>query len=163
MSLSGALKVRASACPALLPAKRTALAGPINLVRGHRPKRRAMRSSVWSGARSVSPGGTYPGQWSGDDLPFRRQCRWRTDGGLVRVTAIRRSLLRDGQGWLGSAVGSVLAESSLLKCPLASLLTVRLARDTIAIAIHTFPISGLPPIDRSNTGCVGIVTAVIVG
>lgn len=33
---------------------------------------------------------------------------------MVRVTAVRRSFLRDGQCWLGATMGSLLGTASLL-------------------------------------------------
>lgn len=113
--------------------------------------------------RRCFPGGAHPGRRSRHDLPFRGQCRWRPDSGLVRVTAVRRPVLCDGQGWLGCAVGSVLAQSSLLIRADESGLSIRFAGDAIAIAIHTFPISRLPPIDRRDTGRACIVTAGVIG
>lgn len=57
---------------------------------------------------------TYSGFWSGHDLQVTRQ-RWGSShGSLVHFTQVRRFVLRNGQGWLGSAMGSVLAASSLL-------------------------------------------------
>ncbi len=51
----------------------------------------------------------HTGKRTSSALSVRRQCRRIANRGMVRITDNRRSVLRDGQGRVGTTVGPVLA------------------------------------------------------